>query len=85
MGLELVTLVQRLEDDFEIIISDEDATKMKTPRDVIEFISSHPKVAGQWSKEYVEITVWMAVEDELGIDKDRFNDDSRFVEDMGAG
>jgi len=84
MGMEIVALVCRLEEEFEITIPDEVAVTMVTPRIVIDWIASHPKVSGQWSKGYVEVTVWLAIEDELCIKKEDFNDDSRFIEDMGA-
>lgn len=84
MGLDLVELVYRLEEEFEIIIPDEDAATMTTPRKVIDYIHSVPAVSNQWSRGYVEVTVWLAIEDELGINKEDFNDDSRFIQDMGA-
>ena len=85
MGLELVGLVYRLEEEFEIAIPNEAAEKMTTPRDVIDYIAAIPSVSGKWSREYIEITVWLAIEDELGIDRNEFNLDSRFIQDMGAG
>lgn len=84
MGLDLVELAYRLEEEFKITIPDEAAGEMITPRKVIDYISSHPTVSKQWSRGYVEVTVWLAIEDELGIKKEDFNDDSRFIEDMGA-
>ena len=85
MGLELVELVCRLEEEFEITIPNEAAEKMTTPRAVIDHIASIPSVSSKWSRGYIEITVWLAVEDELGIDRNEFDLDSRFVQDMGAG
>ena len=85
MGLELVELVYRLEDEFESTIPNEDAEKMTTPRAVIDYVAAIPSVSSKWSRGYVEITVWLAIEDELGIDRNEFNLDSRFVQDMGAG
>lgn len=85
MGLELVEMVYRLEDEFEITLSDEETEKMTTPRHVIEFLLSRPEVSEKWSRDYVHLSVWMIIEDELGIDRNNFNDDSRFIEDMGAG
>lgn len=84
MGLDLVELVYRFEEEFEIIIPDEAAANMTTPRHVIDYIASDPKVSKQWSRGYIEVTVWLAIEDELGIKKEDFNEDSRFIEDMGA-
>ena len=57
---------------------------MATPRKIIDFLCEHPKVSKEWSRGYIEVTVWMAIEDELAVKKEDFNDDSRFVEDMGA-
>lgn len=57
---------------------------MTTPGKVIDYIASHPKVSEEWSRGYVEVTVWLCIEDELGINKKDFNDESRFIEDMGA-
>jgi len=85
MGLDLVELVMRLEEEFEIKIPDEAASEMTTPRKVIDWIAAQPEVSRQWSRGYVEVTVWLAIEDELGINKGDFNDDSRFIQDMGAG
>jgi hypothetical protein len=85
MGLELVSLVYRLEEEFEIIIPDEEAERMTTPRAVIDYISSIPSVSSKWSRVYIEVTVWLAIEDELCVDQKDFTIDSRFVQDMGAG
>ena len=84
MGLDLVELDYRLEEEFEITIPDEAAEKMTTPRAVVDYIAAIPSVSSKWSRGNVEITVWPAIEDELGIDRNDFNLDSRFVQDMGA-
>lgn len=84
MGLDLVELVYRLEEEFEVAIPDEAAEKMTTPRNVVDYIASIPSRSNKWSRGYIEITVWLAIEDELGIDRNEFNLDSRFIEDMGA-
>jgi hypothetical protein len=85
MGLDLVETVYRIEEEFEIIIPREVSEKLTTPRMVIDYLMSLPKVNEKWSKDYVELSVWMIIEDEGGIDRKDFNDDSRFVEDMGMG
>ena len=44
---------------------------------------SRREVSGKWSRDYVAITVWQIIEDEGGFDVEDFNEDSRFIEDMG--
>jgi acyl carrier protein len=84
MGLDLVETVYRIEEEFEITIPDEAAEKMTTPRMVIDYLLSRPEVSEKWSRDYVHLSVWMILEDELSIKREDFNDDSRFIEDMGA-
>ncbi|MCY7377030.1 MAG: hypothetical protein LH472_13810 [Pyrinomonadaceae bacterium] len=83
MGLDLVEMIIRIEEEFEIIIPDEAAETMITPRNVIDFLMSQSKVSQKWSRDYVSITVWQILEDETGIKRENFNEDSRFVQDMG--
>jgi len=40
-SLDIVELVMALEEEYEMEISDEDAEKIKTVRDVIAYIESH--------------------------------------------
>ena len=84
MGLDLVELVMRIEEEFDVTIPDESAAAMTTPRHVIEYLMLQPNVSIQWSHDYVAISVWLLIEDELGIDRHKFSEDSRFIEDMGA-
>lgn len=84
MGLDLVELVYRVEAEFELEMSDEDAEKITTPRELVDYLMGRPEVSVRWSRDHVHLSVWMILEDELGIDGKDFHDDSRFVEDMGA-
>lgn len=85
MGLDLVETFFRIEEEFEIRIFDEDSEPVTTPRQLIDYLMSRPEVSPKWSRDYVSLSVWMILEDELAIDRKDFNDDSRFIEDMGAG
>jgi acyl carrier protein len=40
-SLDIVELVMALEEEYEMEISDEDAEKIKTVKDVIDYIESH--------------------------------------------
>ena len=83
MGLDLVETVYRIEEEFEITIHDE-AEYITTPRQLIDYLLNRPEVSPKWSRGYVSLSVWMILEDELAIDRKDFNEDSRFIEDMGA-
>ena len=84
MGLDLVELTIRVEEEFEITIPDEAAAKITTPGQLVEYLMGRPEVGEKWSRDYVHLSVWMMIEDELAIRREDFNDDSRFIEDMGA-
>ncbi len=83
MGLDLVEMVYRIEEDFDITIPDEVAETLITPRNVIDYVMSRSEISEKWSRDYVQTTVWQIIEDEGGIQRKDFNDDSRFVQDMG--
>ncbi len=83
MGLDLVEMVMRIEEEFEIIIPDEVSVTLVTPKTVIDYLMSRPEVSEKWSRDYVTISVWLIIEDEAGIDRNDYNENSRFIEDMG--
>jgi len=83
MGLDLVEMIYRIEEKFEITIPDEAAEKMITPRNVIDYLMNRPEVGEKWSRDYVSMTIWQIIEDETGVLQKDFNEDSRFIEDMG--
>ncbi len=84
MGLDLIEMTMRVEEEFEITIPDKAAEKIKTPGQLVQYLMGRPEVGEKWSRDYVHLSVWMIIEDELTINKEDFNDDSRFIEDMGA-
>src|SRR5713226_10476495 len=48
-SLDTVELVMRFEEEFNIEISDEDAEKIQSVRDAIDYIEKHSKLAaGRW-------------------------------------
>lgn len=81
--MDAVEIVIRVEDEFKIRISDEDAASIKTPGQLIEYLMGRPEVGKKWSRDYIEISIWTILEDELGIIRMNFNEDSRFIEAMG--
>ena len=85
MGLELVEMVIRIEEEFDIRISDEDAGKLTTPGRLIDYLMERPELIGKRSREAVAESVWQRAEQDIGIDRRNFTEDSRFIEDMGAG
>ncbi len=44
---------------------------------------SRSEVNEKWSRDYIQTRVWQIIEEECGIQRKDFNDDSRFVQDMG--
>jgi len=84
MGLELVGIVIRLEEEFDIKISDEDAVRITTPGQLVDYLMARPELAKR-SRDAVAESVWQIVEQEIGIDRKHFTEQSRFIQDMGAG
>ena len=85
MGLDLVETIYSIEEEFEITIHDEVATTLTTPRKVIDHLMSLSKVNKKQSRNDVASSVWTIIENEGGINREDFNEDSRFVEDLGMG
>jgi acyl carrier protein len=83
MGLDSVELIIRIEEEFRLSIPREDAVLITTPRHLIDYLVTRPEVGEKWSRDALELPIWMILEDQLGIDRNVFHEDSRFVEDMG--
>ncbi|HEX8370530.1 MAG TPA: hypothetical protein VF604_18435 [Pyrinomonadaceae bacterium] len=82
MGLDIVETVMRIEVEFEITIPNETAATLSTPRKVIDYLMTRSKISEKCSRDYVA-AVWLILEDEAGIKREDYTEDSRFVEDMG--
>ncbi len=82
MGLSLVETLYRIEDEFDITVPNEVSETLVTPRMVIDYLMSLPKVSEKWSREYVFLSVMMIIEEESGFNRENFNEDSRFIEDL---
>lgn len=84
MGLDLVEMVMRVEEEFEIEIPDEVAETMITPKNIIEYVIEQPNVKLKMRpRESIANQIWTIIEDEGGVLRDDYDEDSRFIEDMG--
>ena len=89
MGLDSVELVMAVEEEFGISISDADAQKMLTPKEVINFVESRrglvslPQPKGNPSRTEIAKTVKRLVIEQLGIPEAVYGEDKEFVRDLG--
>jgi acyl carrier protein len=83
MGLDTVELIVRIESDFGVSIPNEIAVTLSTPRRVIDYLMQQPSIASGKTRETVALELWFLLEDQLSIERFRYTEDSRFVEDMG--
>ncbi|HEX8250709.1 MAG TPA: hypothetical protein VF599_21220 [Pyrinomonadaceae bacterium] len=83
MGLDIVETMMRIEEEFEVAIPNEVAATLSTPREVIDYLMTRSEVNEKWSRDYVAESVWLISEDEAGIKRKDYTEDSRFVQDMG--
>ncbi|MEZ5427699.1 MAG: phosphopantetheine-binding protein [Pyrinomonadaceae bacterium] len=84
MGLDIVEMVMRVEEEFGIDIPDEIAATFTTPRTIIDYLTDLPQFeAENRPREYIADKVWAIIEDETANRRSDYNEDSRFIEDMG--
>lgn len=76
-------MVMQIEEKFEVKISDEVAVTLVNPKTVIDYLMNQPEINEKWSRDYVASSVWSIIEDEAGIDRKDYNEDSGFIEDLG--
>ena len=85
MGLDTVEIVMWAEDEFDIVISDEDASKIITVGDFAAFIVmkvNSTKNISLTNNEVLPKLIDMLVKD-YGIKRDSIKTSSRFVQDLG--
>ena len=79
MGLDTVELVIAFEEEFGIIIPNEDAAELSTPRKVTDYVMSTERGRGMTRDEVAAIVRKIIVEKTAVTD---FHEDSHFVYDM---
>jgi hypothetical protein len=86
MGLDLVELIMSVEEEFEIEIPDELFVTFTTPRTIIDYVFNHPKIKKtNGPRESIADDIWTMIENEGGVLRRDYSEDSRFIEDMGMG
>lgn len=74
----------RIEEEFETEIPDEIAVTFTTPRKAIDHLINLPKFRIEnHPREYIADKIWVIIEDEAGVLRKDYKEDSRFIEDMG--
>lgn len=68
---------------FNVSISNEVAVTLTTPRGIINYLAAQPQISAEKSRDTIALELWFLLEDQLGIERHKFNEDSRFIEDMG--
>ena len=88
MGMDGVELVMAWEEAFGISIPDDEASRLITPRHVIDFITS--VLEGRtsngrdraWTRDEVRELVRQTIIEQIGVKE--FSDDDEFVRDLGV-
>lgn len=82
MGLEIIELVMRVEEEFKLEIPDEDAEKFRTIGDIADYIAAKQQIPSGNQEQLWQQVHAIAV-DELAISPDLITRDARMVEDLG--
>ena len=80
MGVDTVELVMAIESDFDIVIPDETAAQLITPRKVIDFICQERR---DLSRDEIAERIEAIILHQTGIDPTAYDEDKDFVRDFG--
>lgn len=81
MGLDLVEFVMSVEEEFELEIPNEIAASFVNPKTIIDYVAS--QVQGKFTRQQVAEKIWEILVYETAIDREKFDEESRFIADMG--
>lgn len=81
MGLEVVELIMRIEEEFDIEIPDKDAERLTTVGHIADYVSERSQVSLRRHSEIWE-RVRAIVIDELAVPENKVMRDARLVEDL---
>ena len=98
MGLDTVELVMAFEEDFHVLIPDEVAATLLTPRHVIDFVFQKRGTPGDLlpspgtsstpdeglTRKQIAERVKRIIMNQLGLPPEAYGEDKRFIEDFGA-
>lgn len=81
MGLDIVEFVMSVEEEFQLEIPDNVKATFVNPRTIIDYIAL--QVQEKFTREQVAEKIWEILVYKTGIKRSKFDEDSRFIEDMG--
>ncbi len=81
MGLEIVAVIMRVEEEFELEIPDEDAERLATVGAMADYVAGIIPWRG---REEIMQRVRVVVADEVSMPLEQVRPESRFVEDLGV-
>ena len=74
-------MVMSVEEEFQIEIPNEITETFVDPKSLIDYVAS--QVRGELTREQVAEKIWEILIDVIGIEREKFDENSRFIEDMG--
>ena len=85
MGLDTVELIMAFEEQFDIVIPDNEAENLITPRQTSELIESKLNRGGRSRpRSEIDELVRAIIFDQLSVDESIYHPDAEYVRDFGA-